>query len=57
MSNLLDRAAVGCLKGKEAGEILEAYIETQPDMVFTNVPAAQQQPSGSGAGDSLVKPR
>lgn len=59
MSELLSRAAVGCLNGDEATEILQEYLKTQPEMVLSVHPAAglQKQPSGTGAGDKLIQPR
>jgi hypothetical protein len=57
--SLLNRAAVGALKGKEATEILQAYLATPGlSMAQTHtLSAAADQPSGKGAGDNLVKPR
>jgi hypothetical protein len=57
MSSLLSRSAISCLKGSEAEEILQAYMDTGPDLVFSHEPSAmQKQPSGTGAGDKLIKP-
>ena len=56
MSDVLNRAAVGCLNGKEASEVLQAYLNTGPEMAFSVHPGIQQQPQGTGAGDKLIKP-
>ncbi len=55
MSNLLSRAAVGSLEGKEAQEICGHYLETGPEMVLA-VHASPVQPQGTDAGDKLTKP-
>jgi hypothetical protein len=58
MSDLLKRDAVSALKGKEAAEILQAYIGTEPEMSQSHTPSGtQKQPQGTGAGDKLIKPR
>ena len=55
MSGVLKRAAVGCLNGSEAGEVLQAYLNTGAEMTFSVHPSAgvQKQPEGSGAVDPL----
>lgn len=58
MSDLLKKDAVSALKGKDAAEILAAYIGTEPQMTQSHTPGgAQKQPEGTGAGDKLIKPR
>jgi len=56
MSDLLNKDAVSCLKGKDAAEILQAYMGTEPQMAQSHTPGAQKQPEGTGAGDKLTKP-
>ena len=56
MSGLLNRAAVSALDPQESAEILQEYMNTQPQMVLSVHPAAAQQPQGTGAGDHLIKP-
>lgn len=55
MSSLLNSVAVGRRKDEEAGELLQAYIDTQPEMAFTHsaAPKAGAQPRGASAGDSI----
>lgn len=58
MSDLLKRDAVSCLKGREADEILRAYLETGPAMVLSHAPGSMEtRPKGTGAGDRLMEPR
>ena len=59
MSELLNRAAVGCLNSKEAKELLQEYLKTTPEMAFSHTDPAnvQQQPQGTGAGDKLTQLR
>lgn len=45
MSQLLNRAAVGVVSGEEAGEILQAYITTVPEMIFNHTPQANPMPA------------
>jgi len=55
----LNSAAVGSRSGKEAGEILQTYIETMPVLAFGSVPgaAAEINSKDTGAGDQFIKPR
>jgi hypothetical protein len=54
MSEVLNRAAVSCLKDEEAAEVLKAYLDTGPDMVLSVHPAgAEKNPQGTGAVDPM----
>ena len=55
MSNLLNSTAVGRRKDDEAGELLQAYIDTAPQMAFTHsaTPQATAQPRGASAAGSI----
>ncbi|MDE1151829.1 MAG: hypothetical protein PW788_04750 [Micavibrio sp.] len=59
MSNLLNSTAVGRKSGEDAGEILQAYVATNPMMALNRTmettPGAQ--PKGTAAGDKLIEPR
>lgn len=56
MSSLLNSTAVGCKKGRDAGEILQAYIATNPTMALNRTVEVEKQPKGTGVGDKLVDP-
>lgn len=52
--SILNEAAVGSKKGKDAAALLTAYIETAPAMVQAHTPAAAaERPGGAAAGDHL----
>ena len=59
MSTLLETTAVGRKSGDDAGEILQAYVATNPVMALNRTieVAATAQPKGTGAGDKLIEPR
>jgi hypothetical protein len=52
MTKLMESAAVGIRSGKDAAEILQSYIATEPSMVFSHTPETPRvQPSrGPNAG-------
>lgn len=53
MTKLMESAAVGIRTGKDAAEILQKYIATQPAMVFNHThEAPAQKPRTPGAGGS-----
>lgn len=56
---ILSQMAVSSLDSEDATEVLQAFMETQPEMVLSVHPAAavQKQPQGTGAGDRLIKPQ
>jgi len=56
MSKLLNSAAVGQKSGDDAREILDAYIETMPQMFLNHTLGAEKRPKGTGAGDHLIEP-
>lgn len=55
MTKLMESAAVGIRTGKDAAEILQKYIATQPAMVFNHTQETPRvQPTrGPGAGGNL----
>ncbi|MBI1215094.1 MAG: hypothetical protein GC185_04655 [Alphaproteobacteria bacterium] len=61
MSNLLETVAVSRRSGDDAGEILNAYLGTSPQMALNKTmeaaPEVSAQPKGTAAGDKLVEPR
>jgi len=59
MSSLLNTTAVGRKSGDDAGEILQAYVATNPVMALNRTieMTASAQPKGTGAGDKLIEPR
>lgn len=59
MSSLLNTTAVGRKSGDDAGEILQAYVATNPVMALNRTVemTAAAQPKGTGAGDKLIEPR
>lgn len=55
MSSLLNSAAVGRQSGENAGEILSAYIATNPSMELnhTREAALETKPKGTAVGDQF----
>jgi len=58
MSNLLNSVAVGRRSGEDAGEILQAYIQTGPGMVLNHTAEAaptNKAPNPAGAIDPMQR--
>ena len=55
MSSVLNRAAVSCLKGEEAAEVLKLYLESKGlEMVLSvHLGGMEKAPQGSGAVDPM----
>ena len=55
MSSLLNSAAVGRQSGENAGEILSAYIATNPSMELNHTREAslETKPKGTAVGDQF----
>jgi len=51
----LNRAAVSALDKEDAGEVLQAYLNTEPEMVLSvhQTAGLAKQPQGSGAVDPM----
>jgi hypothetical protein len=55
MSSLLNKTAVSRQKGENAAELLQAYIQTGPEMAQNHALAASKEtrPKGTGMGDQF----
>ncbi len=61
-SSLLNSLAVARKSGDDASEILQAYMDTAPEMVLSHIPAPAapglaKAPKGTGAGDKFLEPQ